>query len=664
MNHFSNTAKLALIPLAKRKVITSIIGVVLLLQLILHLKMSGLISSEVSTPSQIHPFRKTALKDVYTGPEYAPLMIGIVCDAESIWTLGVVAFETWLKDIEYDFRFFIGKDATHIPEALRPYTVQLSAQDGYPPREKVFQMWQTLHDDFGGYKWYMKVDVDAYINVQVLHLLVSDLIATNSTEGYLGKAGNGRNFERAQLGLNGPYCMGMGYLMGHFTLNQLRSELDWCFEHPHSQHSDTEIGNCNFQASRITCVDALMRSSEAQMFIDFSYNYEKSGLITSSEFKQHNDGQMVSNHDFFFGDPLGALLVHPLKSPESIRTLHNQVRRNLRPIIAPLWTSAAGSKPLYLRPGNKKSKGNAEKQALDFLDRACVHNPTVQEIETGLLIPECAPVPPSSFPSLSAISTFVVNLNHRRDRYDLMGKRFAKTGLMISRFEATNGHIMLAGMEMPDVVPINEGSKTRKMTIGEMGLRDTMRKLFEHALKTNIERLLILEDDVLPHNNFGEELLKILENDRCGGHLFSDKEGGTLQLGATIWSKGAWNVVDNDLAKARDALGEEPLCFNSYVSVSGAFAVIFHRNTFQEVVDWLNFGPTQPWDWVFGWLAKKGYITRAAYPFIVIPDITGESDVDNNRGPLQHDMMARASIHRWHQGSFKESKENEIKHEV
>jgi len=65
-------------------------------------------------------------------------MIGIVCDATSIWTLGPVILETWANDMPYDFCFFVGKESTSIPAALEPYTVKLSVSEGYPLRKKVF----------------------------------------------------------------------------------------------------------------------------------------------------------------------------------------------------------------------------------------------------------------------------------------------------------------------------------------------------------------------------------------------------------------------------------------------------------------------------------------------------------------------------------------------
>ena len=62
----------------------------------------------------------------------SPLLICIVCDARSIWTLGPVVMQTWAKDIGYDVRFFVGNEATQIPRALEPYTTRLTSPDGMP----------------------------------------------------------------------------------------------------------------------------------------------------------------------------------------------------------------------------------------------------------------------------------------------------------------------------------------------------------------------------------------------------------------------------------------------------------------------------------------------------------------------------------------------------
>lgn len=560
----------------------------------------------------------------------ASLMIAIVCDAQSIWTLGPTILDTWLKDSAFDFRFFVGYQADDIPEALEPYTVRLAAPDGYPPRAKIFKLWKTLNDDyeFSGYEWYFKVDIDAYVDTNALHNFADEFLHMRSTVGYLGNPGFGRPFERAKLGLRGPYCMGMGYIMGRETLRDLREELDWCFDNPHTNHSDTEIGNCNYRASSTTCQRAHVDMYGTRHgFINFSYNYDDDGRISSAQVTKKNEGQIISYHHAFFGDPLNALLVHPLKSAEDMRTLHGQVSLNLRPLLslpwidAPWWYSFLFSTTRHylvdpnhsIRSWLSPNLSSEEKQARAFIRNACVNNPVAQKDVTGFRIAECEPIP-SSFPaSLSALSTFVLDLAHRRDRYELVEKRFDHTSLSLNRFEGLPG---LPTGGLPE--------KQTHLSADEISLRATMANMLRHALDTDIKLLLLLDDDVIPQEDFDSRLLEVLRDERCGGGLFSETGGGILRLGAMIKSDGAWELIKEDLELTKKTMGTEPKCFNSYSQASGAFAVIFHRNTFQEALDWLDRGPAQPWGEVFGWMASKGYTTRVAYPFILLP----ESDVD------------------------------------
>ncbi|GMH56267.1 hypothetical protein TrRE_jg7725 [Triparma retinervis] len=598
--------------------------------------------------------------------DYNPLLlIAVVCNGRSIQTLGPTVLDTWAKGSPFDFRFFVGRETGAIPPELEPYTVRLDAPDGYPPRPKVFEMWKVLHDDFPGYDWYMKADIDAYINTETLQSLVAhlntptDFGGKRETVGYLGKGGAGREFERAKLGLKGKYCMGMGYIMGWTTLHSLREELDWCFANLHSQHSDTEIGNCNYRASGITCSDAHLKGDPSDLFINFYYNYEKSGRVTSAKISAENDGQVHSQQDVFFGPPLKAVLVHPLKTAEGMRKLHDQVSRNLRPMLRPPWIELPDQedKKSYLRVNRETSRiTGVDKQLLDFFDGACTHDPVTQKANTNIELKECSSPEFSSPPTISSLTTYVMNLPHREDRFELTKQRFAHTSLTINRFERVDGNEVFSGYDMPDLVPVEVGKTTevRKMTPGEMGLRQTVRNLIARAMATDIQLLLLLDDDVVPHDDFDRLLLNVLIDKRCGSHLFTEEKGGALQLGATVWNEAAWELLDADMLAAKRASGRRgnAMCFNSHHKVSGSFAVIFHRNTFQELLDWLDHGPIQPFDWVFGWLGKKGYVTRVAYPFVVIPDLTVESDADNNRGDLQHDMEARVKVHRWNIREF------------
>jgi Glycosyltransferase family 25 (LPS biosynthesis protein) len=494
---------------------------------------------------------KSSSSEIIAHP-LSPLMIAIACDSTSLSTLGPVILDTWAKNLPYDFRFFVGEESKSIPEALLPFTIPLAAPDEYPPRKKVFTMFKYLHDNFDGqYSWYMKIDIDSYVNVSELEKIVEKLLASGSTVGYIGSPGDGRDWEHSQLGLNGPYCMGFGYLMGHETLEKLHKELDWCLASPHSQHSDTEIGNCVYKTSNATC-------QKMGQFINYYFSYGANGLVTNANVEKNSTVQQVlSSQAIFFGNPLEAVVVHALKKPSDMQILHMQLTRNLRPMIPSPWIQDNNNKTSHIANSlKKKKKGKkphpaqpAQHQALNFFSQACVNNPLVQLESTGFILPECKPVQHSFINkiNISAIPAYAINLAHRKDRYESLAKRFSKmTSLNVMRFEAINGNEIYAKKDLPYVQ--HPGLPKKQLSPGEQGYRMSMRALFEKGLQDETKFMLILDDDAYPHNDFDRKLNEILNDNRCGSHFFSDQEGGVLQLGGTVFKKELWGLIDDDLA--------------------------------------------------------------------------------------------------------------------
>jgi Chondroitin N-acetylgalactosaminyltransferase len=452
----------------------------------------------------------------------SPVMVAIICDAKSLSTLGPVVLETWTRNLPYDFRFFTGEaeyittpdgekiesNKTLIPKALRPYTIRLEAPDGYPPRKKELTMFKHLHDHFlvnhAQYSWYMKVDIDSYLNGAELEKVVKRLVASGTTKGYIGNPGLGREFERHSLGLNGPFCMGFGYLMGRETLVQLRPKLDWCLAHPHSEHSDTEMGNCIYKTSKTTCQHPNLPKDEGQKFVNYYFNYGQDGLVTNAKVESNSSNQQIhSNQAIYFGTPLQAVLVHALKKPADMRKLHQQLTRNLRPTFAAPWMQFkdknANATTTYSLSGAHNNRTQmppelvesaAAKQMDRFLATACVNNPLVQlhSQENGFLLPECEPPmqphrgPTNTSPvhmtrsDIPTIPTYVLNLPHRREEFEAMAQKFANsTSLNLTRFEAINGVELYSQESMPQI----RGEGYRRMKPGEQGYRMSMRVLLQ-----------------------------------------------------------------------------------------------------------------------------------------------------------------------------------------
>ena len=123
----------------------------------------------------------------------SPLMIAVVADSKSLSELGPVVLETWAKRLqenEFDIRFFVGSDTVDIPEAVKPYTINVKGKNEYPPRRKVFEVWNYLHDAYiDEYKLFLKVDIDSFLNVDVLKKVSHSLLRSPSFDTSLIYAG-------------------------------------------------------------------------------------------------------------------------------------------------------------------------------------------------------------------------------------------------------------------------------------------------------------------------------------------------------------------------------------------------------------------------------------------------------------------------------------------
>jgi len=259
------------------------------------------------------------------------------------------------------------------------------------------------------------------------------------------------------------------------------------------------------------------------------------------------------------------------------------------------------------------------------------------------------------------------------ERYETLVELFSGSSLHLEWFEAVNGNELYAPEDM-SFVEQNDSAAIRHLTPHEQDIRMSMRAMFEKALQDGTKFMLFLEDDAFPHNEFDQHLLTILQDDRCGRYFFSEYEGGVLQLGRTVHSAKLWMLIKKDLRQARKQFRTDPICFNSHEHILGAFAVLYtgipssnvpnfdahyrlcirvwesNSGKFLEIIDWIDHGPAQPYDWLWGWLAKKGYVTRVAHPFLVIPYVSKTSDVDANRTSLG--MVERAKKHRWELDKF------------
>eukprot|EP00121_Abeoforma_whisleri_P001843 Awhi_evm2s1651 len=263
-----------------------------------------------------------------------PCMIAIIADGQIINTLGVAAFETWVQEIRNfcDFRFFIGNVpvSAEIKAKFGDSLVILDEADLYPPINKVFALWKYLYDHFGAnYKWFLKIDGDAFLNPRVFKSLVQNYIAKLPVKNpyYVGNSVSGRKAERSILGLNVPYCMGLGYLVNRKLLSDMGPELDNCLDTKASNHSDTEIGRCVFKVSGARCIKA--RSSFRQLYNAIDEN----GVVQDRKLNANNQMTLAIPYypDVSIFD---SAIIHSVKQPEEFYRLHTQLKYNLRPVLS------------------------------------------------------------------------------------------------------------------------------------------------------------------------------------------------------------------------------------------------------------------------------------------------------------------------------------------
>ena len=97
----------------------------------------------------------------------------------------------------------------------------------------------------------------------------------------------------------------------------------------------------------------------------------------------------------------------------------------------------------------------------------------------------------------------------------------------------------------------------------------------------------------------------------------------------------------------------EQTCYNIHDRTFGSFGVIYNKNIIEPILNWMD-DPRfnhKPFDHVFQYLSRLGYIVRVSYPNIIVSDIRHESSVDNTRINKEN-LKERAKEFRWNTENF------------
>lgn len=134
---------------------------------------------------------------------------------------------------------------------------------------------------------------------------------------------------------------------------------------------------------------------------------------------------------------------------------------------------------------------------------------------------------------------YVISLDRSPERFEFVKNQFDKLDILIKRFSAVDGRFLeLTDQETGEKFPAKEitfpnaENKTyrvtysknnainadfsffasRKMSAGELGCFMSHRAVWADVIKNKHKRAIILEDDVLLHDNFKKNLATILKN--------------------------------------------------------------------------------------------------------------------------------------------------------
>ena len=200
------------------------------------------------------------------------MFVGIQTKIGFLSTRATAAFDTWIRSIHGDSKFFVGGETAEgliiinetIPITLLPEV----NDDSYPPQKKSFHMLKYMHDHYiDKYEWFARADDDVFLKGEELAKYLSSLDSRELY--YIGQSGKGRPGEIGKLGLPDgiSYCLGgPGVILSRATLAKMAPHMKACLQNIVTSHEDTELGICIHRYTGISCTED--RQVSAQCLIN------------------------------------------------------------------------------------------------------------------------------------------------------------------------------------------------------------------------------------------------------------------------------------------------------------------------------------------------------------------------------------------------------------
>lgn len=491
----------------------------------------------------------------------------------------------------------------------------------YPPKQFVLRMWHQVATQLGGvYDWAVKMDADAYLSVQKLIARLEHF--DPAVPGYFGGAGYGRPLIRDGVGVR--YCMGMGYVLSLHLARLAFADETVLRQADRFPNSDIAVARRVMDAAQIQCND---NGGEhmSPLFVNNYYGVRQ-GLL----YPRYINAKGQIDTPMFDRPPhhiLHAVLVHPIKNMDQRRAfervlddgVYPTLPFDVRAVVETARDSAFGEARKYVTHYQTKVKGS------------CVANYAQQIVEYQHRLKSC--------------------------EYTCRGKVLWQQALVHSlRPSAVRRRLEPLLAPLFDRVDFIHAVDGRALTLpattlepGEWGYRQTMRGILTRLAQSDDTAWVVMDDDVLVHENAKNMLAAALHDTYCGAALCG---GGVLMLSASIWYNGTWpnlkghyvggwHLIDHD----REA--HKSLCASGHTGVLGSVAVAYTRPAARYILAWLDDPEKvhKPFDHVFADMASHGHPVRLLGEHVFAARLDTPSSTNAKR--VYQDVHEVQRVHRW-----------------
>jgi len=208
---------------------------------------------------------------------------------------------------------------------------------------------------------------------------------------------------------------------------------------------------------------------------------------------------------------------------------------------------------------------------------------------------------------------YCVNLDRRKDKWDIANKKFNNLNIIVNRFSAYDGNLL----------DENLIKKYKNINKYEIGCMLSHYDIIKDAKLNNYKKILILEDDVLFvenfHKNFSTIISKLPENYKM------------LYLGATQHNWDKIEYINN---------------FYYANNTDGAFAYVLKSEIYDDILKTTEID-NKPIDYKLWDIQKKYYKDcYVCFPNLIISDVS-DSNIRQSRDNTSHKIKMKWNIYNY-----------------